>query len=206
MTSTGNVNRLRSQRSAMVLSMDGFSLRDSHESMRGAGSRGIRHGGRVAARLRPAHNDGLPAAGAGVPRSSLPVSPEPRAFTILVADDSEDAAESLAMLLEFEGHTVEVAHDGTSALVAAERLRPQVVVLDIGMPGLSGYEVATRLRATDWGRRVLIVAATGWGHDDDRRRALEAGFDRHLTKPMDATAFAASLGEWVDEAARRTGR
>jgi len=134
------------------------------------------------------------------------VSPEPRAFTILVADDSEDAAESLAMLLEFEGHTVEVAHDGTAALAAAERLRPQVVVLDIGMPGLSGYEVATRLRATDWGQGVLIVAATGWGHDDDRRRALEAGFDRHLTKPMDATAFAASLGEWVDEAARRPGR
>ncbi|MET0349895.1 MAG: response regulator, partial [Rhizobacter sp.] len=80
---------------------------------------------------------------------------------------------------------------------------PQVVVLDIGMPGLSGYEVATRLRATDWGKRLLIVAATGWGHDDDRRRALDAGFDRHLTKPMDATALAASLGEWVDEASRR---
>lgn len=121
------------------------------------------------------------------------------ALRILVADDSEDAAESLAMLLEFEGHTATVAHDGEEALAMAANEPPDVAILDIGMPGTSGYEVARRIRAQPWGRAMLLVAATGWGQEEDRRRALEAGFDRHLTKPMDATELAQSLPRWLEE-------
>lgn len=119
------------------------------------------------------------------------------ALRILVADDSEDAAESLAMLLEFEGHTVSVAHDGEAALVLAAGAPHDVAILDIGMPGTSGYEVARRMRSEPWGRAMLLVAATGWGQEEDRRRALEAGFDRHVTKPMDATELAQSLTRWL---------
>lgn len=128
-----------------------------------------------------------------------------RAFTILVADDSEDAVESLAMLLEFEGHRVVVAHDGQAALAAAERVRPQIAILDIGMPGATGYQVASRIRETSWGRGMLLIASTGWGQEEDRRRALAAGFDRHLTKPMDATAVVASLGQWLADARAARG-
>ena len=122
------------------------------------------------------------------------------AFTILGADDSEDAAETLAMLLELEGHEVVVAHDGDAALDAVERVRPQIAILDIGMPGATGYEVASRIREAPWGRGMLLIAATGWGQDEDRRRALAAGFNHHLTKPMDATALVASLGKWLADA------
>jgi len=122
------------------------------------------------------------------------------AFTILVADDSEDAVESLAMLLELEGHQVVVAHDGNAALDAAERTRPHIAILDIGMPGATGYEVASRIRKAPWGQGMLLIAATGWGQEEDRRRAIAAGFDRHLTKPMDATALVASFRQWLVDA------
>lgn len=128
---------------------------------------------------------------------------EAQAFTILVADDSEDAAESLGMLLEFEGHRVVIAHDGPRALAAAEAHRPDIAILDIGMPGMNGYDVARRMRAEAWGREMLIIAATGWSQEEDRLRALDAGFDRHLVKPMDGTELAQSLAPWRDEARRR---
>ena len=105
-------------------------------------------------------------------------------FSILVADDSEDAVESLAMLLEFEGHQVVIALDGDAALAAAERVRPQIAILDIGMPGATGYEVAQRIREAPWGRGMLLIAATGWGQEADIRHSMEAGFDAHLTKPL----------------------
>ena len=123
---------------------------------------------------------------------------EAKALTILVADDSVDAAESLAMLLEFEGHVVRIAHDGEQALQVAAGQPPEVAILDIGMPGTSGYDVARRMRAQPWGRDMLLVAATGWSQAEDRRRALEAGFDRHVTKPMDATELAQSLPRWLE--------
>lgn len=131
---------------------------------------------------------------------------EAQAFTILVADDSEDAAESLGMLLEFEGHRVVIAHDGPRALAAAEQHRPDIAILDIGMPGLTGYEVAKRLRAEPWGRDMLLIAATGWSQEEDRLRALDAGFDRHLVKPMDGTELAQSLSPWLAEARGRAAR
>jgi len=104
---------------------------------------------------------------------------------ILVADDNNDALESLATLLQLSGHEVYTAANGAVALESAEQHRPEVALLDIGMPKLDGYEVARRIRAQPWGARITLVALTGWGQDSDRRRSQEAGFDSHLVKPLD---------------------
>ena len=104
---------------------------------------------------------------------------------ILLVDDNRDAADSMRMLLNQVGAEVRVAHDGAEALEAFEACRPRVVLLDIGMPGMDGYEVARRLRASPLGARAALVALTGWGQDEDRRRVREAGFDHHLVKPAD---------------------
>ena len=104
---------------------------------------------------------------------------------ILIVDDSEDGAESLAVLLQFSGHETFKAHDGVEAIEAAERLRPDTVLLDIGLPRLNGYEVCSRLRQEPWGRDLLLVALTGWGQEEDRHRSMEAGFDAHIVKPVD---------------------
>ena len=104
---------------------------------------------------------------------------------ILIADDNNDALESLATLLQLNGHEVYTATNGGTALQCAERHRPEVCLLDIGMPMLDGYEVAKRIREQPWGQRITLVALTGWGQDSDRRRSREAGFDSHLVKPLD---------------------
>jgi PAS domain S-box-containing protein len=124
---------------------------------------------------------------ATAPGPTLPVRAGGR--RVLIVDDSEDGAESLAMLLEFGGHETYKAHDGIAALEAAERLRPDAVLLDIGLPGLNGYEVCRRIRQTPWGKQLTLVALTGWGSDDDRDRSREAGFDVHLVKPVDFDAL-----------------
>jgi CheY-like chemotaxis protein len=108
---------------------------------------------------------------------------------VLVVDDNRDAADSLAILLEIGGHAVGVAHDGPAALELAQSFLPDVVLLDIGMPGMNGYEVAMRLRAIPAHHGALLVALTGWGQDEDKRRAMAAGFDHHLTKPVDSAAL-----------------
>jgi CheY-like chemotaxis protein len=104
---------------------------------------------------------------------------------ILIADDNQDALESLALMLRLEGHEVHCASDGEEALALAGQRRPEIVVLDVGMPKLDGCEVARRIRAESWGRDAVLVALTGWGQDADRRRSREAGFDMHLVKPVD---------------------
>jgi len=104
---------------------------------------------------------------------------------IVVADDNEDSAQSFAMLLSFSGHEVRIAHDGEQALDTMRNFRPDVAFLDIGMPLLSGYEVAEAVRAEPWGRAVKLIAVTGWGQADDKQRARTAGFDQHLVKPID---------------------
>jgi len=104
---------------------------------------------------------------------------------ILVADDNADALETLATVLELGGHEVFSAANGSLALESAERHLPEVALLDIGMPLLDGYEVARRIRAQAWGKRITLVALTGWGQESDRRRSQEAGFDSHLVKPLD---------------------
>ncbi len=104
---------------------------------------------------------------------------------ILIADDNQDALESLALMLRLEGHEVHCASDGEEALALAGLRKPEIVVLDVGMPKLDGCEVARRIRAESWGRGAVLVALTGWGQDVDRRRSREAGFDMHLVKPVD---------------------
>lgn len=112
---------------------------------------------------------------------------------VLVADDNSDAAESLGMLLELMGNEVRTAADGLEAVEVAEVFRPDVMVLDIGMPRLDGNAAARRIRATEWGRRTVLIALTGWGQAEDRRRTAEAGFDMHLTKPVDPGTLDALL-------------
>jgi PAS domain S-box-containing protein len=112
---------------------------------------------------------------------------------VLIVDDNRDAAESLAMLLRTAGAVVHVAHDGPSALAEFERHEPGIVLLDIGMPGMDGYEVARRLRENSRPERVAIVALTGWGQDEDRQRVRDAGFDHHLVKPVDLPSLQALL-------------
>jgi len=106
---------------------------------------------------------------------------------ILLADDNRDAAESLAIILRLEGHEVELAHDGDAALRAFEAGRPDVALLDIGMPQLDGYETGRRIREHPCCRNVFLIAMTGWGQEEDRRRTDEAGFDHHVVKPVEAT-------------------
>jgi DNA-binding response OmpR family regulator len=103
---------------------------------------------------------------------------------VLVVDDNEDAADSLAMLLTVRGDSVRIAYDGAEAVTAEQDFNPEVVLLDIGLPKISGYDVARCIRSAR-GDDVLIIAITGWGQEDDRRRAREAGFDHHFTKPVD---------------------
>ncbi len=112
---------------------------------------------------------------------------------MLVVDDNEDAAQTLAVLLRMEGQDVRVAFNGPSAIEMAEQFLPHVVLLDIGMPRMDGYEVARRLRSLPQLKDVVLVAQTGWGQDEDRRRSQEAGFDGHLVKPTDPTELRSLL-------------
>ena len=114
-------------------------------------------------------------------------------LSVLVVDDNQDAAESLAMLLRTAGAAVHVAHDGPAAIAEFERSEPDVVLLDIGMPDMDGCEVARRLREISPADRVALVALTGWGQDEDRRRVREAGFDHHLVKPVDLASLQSLL-------------
>jgi CheY-like chemotaxis protein len=113
---------------------------------------------------------------------------------VLVVDDNQDAAASLAMLLGTMGHETRTANDGVEAIEIAGEFRPDVTLLDIGMPRLNGYETARRMRQTDWGRQMLLVALTGWGQDSDRVRSSDAGFDTHLVKPVDLAEINRVLG------------
>ena len=112
---------------------------------------------------------------------------------VLVVDDNTDSAESLSMLLELMGHEVRTAHDGEQALVQADAFRPDLVLMDIGMPRLDGYEAARRMRQEPWSAETVLVALTGWGQDEDKRRSEAAGFNHHLIKPVDPTALEALL-------------
>jgi PAS domain S-box-containing protein len=123
---------------------------------------------------------------------------------VLVADDNRDAADSLAMMLRLAGHEVHATHDGREAVEAAEWFRPDVAFLDIGMPRLNGLDAARLIREEPWGREVVLVAVTGWGQEEDKRRAAEAGFDGHLTKPV-APADLQSLLQSTPEVLKRRG-
>ncbi|HTE39199.1 MAG TPA: ATP-binding protein [Steroidobacteraceae bacterium] len=131
------------------------------------------------------------------PTAVDPARVESKGLQILIADDNRDAAESLAIFLSLAGHTVHTASSGALALELAEKIRPNAVILDIGMPGLSGYDVARRIRGEAWEQRPLIIAATGWNQESDRRQATAAGFDHHLTKPVDTEKLQSLLHEFA---------
>jgi two-component system CheB/CheR fusion protein len=145
-----------------------------------ATSPGLGQGSEFCVRL-PALPEGQ-AADSETAEPPLPAKNSPR--RVLVVDDNQDAAESTAVLLRLLGHEVQVAHDGPAALSVVPQFHPDIVLLDIGLPGMDGYEVARALRAQPQLRGLVLVAVTGYGQDEDRRQALAAGFDRHLTKPL----------------------
>jgi len=118
---------------------------------------------------------------------------------VLVVDDNQDAADSLGMLLNFLGAEVHVVHDGKSALESMKAFRPEVVLLDLGMPGMNGLEVARVMREDPELKGITLVALTGWGQREDRRRTHEAGFDYHLVKPADLSALQTILAVNVEQ-------
>jgi CheY-like chemotaxis protein len=157
------------------------------------------HGGRVEARSAGSGRGSefvvrLPVAETPMPSREEPSGGAERfvvgpKWRILIADDLRDSVDSLAMLLRLAGHDIHTAHDGLEAVQAAAALKPDVVLLDIGMPKMSGYEAARHIRQQPWGKGMVLVAVTGWGQEEDRRRADEAGFDHHLTKPVDPASL-----------------
>jgi CheY-like chemotaxis protein len=111
--------------------------------------------------------------------------PTPSPLRILVVDDNPNTVDMLTMLLQLNGNTTHVAYDGLEAVSVAEQVRPELILLDIGLPKMDGYETCRRIREKPWGHGVIVVALTGLGHDDDRLKSRDAGFDMHLVKPVD---------------------
>jgi CheY-like chemotaxis protein len=112
---------------------------------------------------------------------------------ILVVDDNRDSATSLALVLRMSGHTVEVAADGPGALQAVASFQPDLILLDIGLPGMNGYDTCRAIRAQPGAESVVIAAVTGWGQQEDHRKSREAGFDAHLVKPVEQEALLALI-------------
>ncbi|MES1244278.1 MAG: ATP-binding protein [Acidobacteriota bacterium] len=159
------------------------SLVEMHRGKVEARSAGLGQGSEFVVRL-PLLTDATGASGTGPLAAGLREE-RPSARRVLIVDDNRDAAESLALLLQFSGYDVQTVHDGLSALRAIDDYRPAVALLDIGMPGMDGYEVARRVREKPELQDIVLVALTGWGQEEDRRRSTQAGFDRHLVKPVD---------------------
>jgi CheY-like chemotaxis protein len=161
-----------------------------------AHSEGIGHGSEFLVRL-PASTEGATQAGAD--------ASEPRATAdrrVLIVDDNRDGAESLATLLSMSGHQTRMVHDGLEALEAAERFRPDLVLLDIGIPKLNGYDACRRIRNEPWGKEMVVVAVTGYGQEADIRNSREAGFDHHFVKPVDYRSLARVLAALPSKEAR----
>jgi CheY-like chemotaxis protein len=131
----------------------------------------------------------LPIGIIGIPNHAMRISCDGEQASVsrrvLIADDNQDSAESLAMLLRIEGHEVVVVHDGPEALAAVAQFKPEFALLDIGMPRLSGYEVAKKIREAEPASAVKLIAVTGWGQHSDKARARFSGFDHHFTKPVE---------------------
>jgi CheY-like chemotaxis protein len=134
---------------------------------------------------------------APLPRPEITIKPAtvtPR--RILVVDDNRDAAEGLAMLLQLTGNETHTAHDGLEAVDKAARIRPDLILLDIGLPRMNGYDAARRIREQPCGKSVVLVALTGWGQDEDRQKARDSGFDGHMVKPVNPDALSTLLAEF----------
>ncbi len=172
-------------------------LIELHGGTVSAASEGVGRGSTFTVRLPlvAAHVTPSPSPAATVPAAAALATPEEGAtgLRVLVVDDNIDAADTLAALLEMNGHVTRVANDGHQAIEMAQDFQPQVVFLDIGLPGMNGYEVARKLREMPGVARAVLVALTGWGTREDRERSSEAGFDHHLTKPADMDTVEALL-------------
>lgn len=167
------------------------TLVEMHGGSVEAQSPGLGHGSTFTVRLPAvpaASDDGSAATPQRTPQGKRP-------WRVLVVDDNVDAATTLSAVLEMSGHTTAVCHSGAAALEEAEVFFPEIVLLDIGLPGMDGYEVARRLRASSFGANMLLVAVTGWGSENDRKQTREAGFDEHLTKPVDFHRLVSVLEE-----------
>ncbi len=147
---------------------------------------------RIPAKLRSSQPMTSPAAGPP-PQPAKPSGGGGR--KVLVVDDNRDSATTLAMLLKLSSHTVEKAHDGEEALETARRFLPEVILLDIGLPKLNGYEVVRKLREQPWGKGIKVIALTGWGQEEDRQKSKEAGFDDHIVKPVQHAALVKLLAQ-----------
>jgi CheY-like chemotaxis protein len=121
--------------------------------------------------------------------------PPPAGRRVLVVDDNRDGADSLAIMLRLLGNEVKTANDGVEAVAEAERFRPEVILMDVGMPRLNGLDATRRIREQPWGESITIIALTGWGQDNDRARSREAGCDGHLVKPVSPADLERVLGE-----------
>ena len=161
------------------------SLAQAHGGMVEAFSEGHNRGCRFLLRLPL-----LEAAAAGLERLPPTAAPvDVQGTRVLIVDDNQDSAESLAQLLEIIGYQTRTAADGVEAVAMAAEYRPRIVLLDIGLPKLNGYEVARRIRQEPWGQSMCLIAISGWGQDEDRRKSTEAGFDRHFVKPVNPTVL-----------------
>jgi signal transduction histidine kinase len=163
-------------------------LIELHDGSIAARSEGLGRGSEFIVRLPLLQEESRPAPAAPASRGAATKSRR-----ILVTDDNRDAANSLAMLLKLGGHQVDTAYDGIEAIQKAETYRPEVILLDIGLPGKNGYEVCRSIRQEPWGKDIRIVAVTGWGQEQDRRNTRDAGFDHHLVKPVTAGALNEAL-------------
>ncbi len=168
------------------------SLVQMHDGTIEARSAGVGQGTEFVVRLP------IPADEQSPPESPIPAaSTSLTACRILVVDDNRDAADSLAMLLTITGNVTNTVYTGVDAVAAAAAFRPDVVLLDIGLPQVSGYEVARRIREQSWGEGMTLFALTGWGQEEDRQKSKDAGFDGHLTKPVDFAELTKQLTEWL---------
>ncbi|HUP24066.1 MAG TPA: PAS domain S-box protein [Thermoanaerobaculia bacterium] len=158
------------------------ALVELHDGSVEARSAGLGKGSEFVVRLHTCEPPAAEPTGSEVARERVAGEPMCR---VLIADDNPDAVDALATLLQLAGHQVATAHDGREALEVAVSFLPDVVMLDIGMPGMNGYEAARLIREEPWSHDVVLVAITGWGQEGDKQQAREAGFDHHLTKPVD---------------------
>ena len=166
------------------------SLAEMHDGTVEACSAGVGQGSEFVVRLPIAVEPPEP------PPAPIVIEPTtaiPR--RILVVDDNQDSATSLAELLELTGHKTHTAHDGLEAIEAAKSFRPDVVLLDIGLPKLNGYDACRKIREQPWGKGMVLIALTGWGQDEDKQKSSQAGFDAHMVKPVDHVVLAKLLAE-----------
>jgi CheY-like chemotaxis protein len=167
------------------------NLVEMHGGTVEAHSAGVGHGSEFVVRLPVTHEPAQPQ-----PKAPHETCATTIARRVLVVDDNRDAAESLAILLKLRGHDTHIAYDGLEAVEKAAQLSPDVILLDIGLPKINGFEAARRIRQLSQGKRLVLVALTGWAQDADRQKSREAGFNAHILKPVDPDVLTNLLVEF----------